>query len=345
MTPGSDGGEQLVQLLARVLDDLRCRLDLRRTTSTTWVRWRGAMASTRCMYRGSRNGGAASNAPAVSTSQKPHGCGSARGTRARFGGVERRGSEHTDGPQSPATRRNTPASPSLCAQSVASAGWVHVPKPSRHQSLPLGTEQNRRSTTQTLPTERKRHGLRPRITQRHDRNALTPAEPHPNHIDATASRGEPHGRATRRDRSSRDRHRLRQVVRVVPLAAHAVAVACSNHRRCSRARCAAGLRLECRGLANERVTCSQCASCGAAVPDDRRLAVCRGACASATSGRKPSPESVRSHGRRTTVRPRALWHARRDRGCNTRFALSSEPPYAPRRRDSRRHCPKEIADE
>ena len=220
-----------------------------------------------------------------------------------------------------------------------------VANPSRHRSLSLGTEQNRRSTTQTLPTERKRHGLRPRITQRHDRNALTPAEPHPNHIDATASRGEPHGRATRRDRSSRDRRRLRQVVRVVPLAAHAVAVACSNHRRCSRARCAAGLRLECRELANERVTCSQCASCGAAVPDDRRLAVCRGACASATSGRKPSPESVRSHGRRTTVRPRALWHARRDRGCNTRFALSSEPPYAPRRCDSRRHCPKEIADE
>ena len=62
--------------------------------------------------------------PAVSI-----GCGSSRGTRARFGGVERCGSEHTDGPQSPATRRNTPASLSLCAQIVASAGWVPCRQP------------------------------------------------------------------------------------------------------------------------------------------------------------------------------------------------------------------------
>ena len=40
--------------------------------------------------------------------------------------------------------------------------------PNRRRSLPPGTEQNRRSTTRTLPTERKRHGLRPRIAQRHD---------------------------------------------------------------------------------------------------------------------------------------------------------------------------------
>ena len=40
--------------------------------------------------------------------------------------------------------------------------------PNRRRSLPLGTEQNRRSTTRTLPTERKRHGLRPPIAQRHD---------------------------------------------------------------------------------------------------------------------------------------------------------------------------------
>ena len=35
-----------------------------------------------------------------------------------------------------------------------------VANPSRHRSWSLGTEQNRRSTTQTLPTERKRHALR-----------------------------------------------------------------------------------------------------------------------------------------------------------------------------------------
>ena len=56
---------------------------------------------------------------------------------ARFGGVERRGSEDTDGPQSPATRRNTPASPSLCVQRVASAGWVHVPIRRQPQPPPV----------------------------------------------------------------------------------------------------------------------------------------------------------------------------------------------------------------
>ena len=35
----------------------------------------------------------------------------------------------TDGPPSPATRRNTPASPPLSAQIVASAGWVPCPQP------------------------------------------------------------------------------------------------------------------------------------------------------------------------------------------------------------------------
>ena len=36
-------------------------------------------------------------------------------------------------------------------------GGSHVANPSRLRSLPLGTGHNRRSTTQTLPTERKRH--------------------------------------------------------------------------------------------------------------------------------------------------------------------------------------------
>ena len=39
--------------------------------------------------------------------------------------------------------------------------------PSRHRSLSLRTERNRRSRTQTLPTKRKRHGPRPGIAQRH----------------------------------------------------------------------------------------------------------------------------------------------------------------------------------
>ena len=53
-----------------------------------------------------------------------------------------------------------------------------VANPSRHRSLSLGTEQNRRFTTQTLPTERKRHGHRPEslsgTTKRHHSSGAAP---------------------------------------------------------------------------------------------------------------------------------------------------------------------------
>ena len=58
-----------------------------------------------------------------------------------------------------------------------------VANPNRHRSSSLRTEQNRRSTTQTLPTERNRHGLRPRIAQRqHETPSLQSRGAAPNSV-------------------------------------------------------------------------------------------------------------------------------------------------------------------
>ena len=112
-------------------------------------------------------------------------------TRARFGwgrapriGTHRR-------PTTPATRRNTPAFQSLCVQSVASAGWVHVPI--RRQPQPprsFATRDGAKPSIHDANTPNGEKTTRPSALNRSAarRNAITPEEPHPCLISSHACR-------------------------------------------------------------------------------------------------------------------------------------------------------------
>ena len=81
----------------------------------------------------------------------------------------------------PLTRRNTPAFQSLCAQSVASAGWVHVPI--RRQPQPpsiVVTWDGAKPSIHDANTPNGEKTTRPSAPNRSAarRNAVTPEEPH-----------------------------------------------------------------------------------------------------------------------------------------------------------------------
>ena len=104
------------------------------------------------------------------------GCGSSRGTRARFGGVERGRSERADGPQLRASlsatmrtergirsvgpRPDQPRTPNAIDQYHSDGA-----KPSIHDANTPNGEKTTRPSAQNQPAAR--------------RNAITPSEPHP----------------------------------------------------------------------------------------------------------------------------------------------------------------------